>query len=255
MLSQDLLFDSKLRGRLMLALQKAIVATFNKGDWHELGHSTGQYDYIVHHQRLLRSLSWGDEDYGACVFEALRYFAERDFDALRAVVEHPKIRNHLEKSAPDLLVDLGLNEAHVPIVSLTPPSAGDVIRRALADADNLLQSSGATSAVDRLHTALHGYLRALCVERGIALADEGSITAVFKALRTQHPALRDFGNQGSEIGRILNSFSTVIDALNTIRNHASVAHPNENLLGEAEALLVVNAVRTLFHYLSRKVSL
>jgi hypothetical protein len=53
--------------------------------------------------------------------------------------------------------------------------------------------------------------------------------------------------------RVLNSLSNVVDALNTIRNHASVAHPNENLLDEAEAMLMVNVTRTLFHYINAKV--
>jgi hypothetical protein len=99
---------------------------------------------------------------------------------------------------------------------------------------------------------LHGYFRALCADTGIDLAADTSITAAFKALRTQHPALRDLGNQDVELGRIIGAFSTVVDAVNTIRNRASVAHPNEALLGEDEAHLVMNAVRTLFHYLNRK---
>src|SRR6266513_1121338 len=38
----------------------------------------------------------------------------------------------------------------------------DVVERALNDAQELLRANGATSGVDRIHTALHGYLRQVC---------------------------------------------------------------------------------------------
>ena len=40
----------------MIALQQAIVAKFDSGDWHEIGHLTNSHDYITRHYRLLRSL-------------------------------------------------------------------------------------------------------------------------------------------------------------------------------------------------------
>lgn len=245
-------YDTKLRGRVMLALQKAIVAKFDKGDWHELGHLTDSYDYIVGHSRLLRSLSFGDEDYGGCVFHVLDYLAQNDTNNLITVIEHNKIRSYLEKYSPDVLSEIGLSEEHVPSV-LPIISATDVVRKALTDADSLLLSNGATSAIDRLHTALHGYLRSVCSEANIQISDNAAITALFKALRTQHYAFQNLGHQENEIQRILTSFASVVDSLNTIRNHGSVAHPNESLLGEHEAELTVNAVRTLFNYLVKKI--
>ncbi|WAK02797.1 abortive infection family protein [Methylobacter sp. YRD-M1] len=245
--------DEKLKGRFMLALQKAIVKKFDAGDWNEIGYLTGQHDYIVHHRRLLRSLGFGDDDYGSCVFEVLNHFWQYDESALFQVAEHEKIRPYLEKHHLDVLSDLGISDAHVPTVFQSPLSAGEVVRRALADSEKLLQSNGAVSAVDRLHTALHGYLRSVCADAQIPVADGASITALFKAVRTNHPSLQDLGPQANEITRVLTAFSTVIDSINTIRNHASIAHPNENLLSDDEASLGVNAVRTIFNYLVKKV--
>jgi hypothetical protein len=45
------------------------------------------------------------------------------------------------------------------------------------------------------------------------------------------------------------SLASVVDKVNTIRNSASGAHPNEHVLRDAEAMLVVNTTRTLLHYL------
>jgi hypothetical protein len=71
-------------------------------------------------------------------------------------------------------------------------------------------------------------------------------------LRTTHPALKDLGTQDREMVCVVNAFATIVDALNTIRYYASVAHPNKELFEEAEASLVLNAVRALFSYLVHK---
>ena len=46
----------------------------------------------------------------------------------------------------------------------------------------------------------------------------------------------------------------ILDALNPVRNRASVAHPNPSLLEQHEAMLVVNSTRTILHYLDSKLS-
>lgn len=52
---------------------------------------------------------------------------------------------------------------------------------------------------------------------------------------------------------MLGAMATVLDSLNPIRNNASVAHPNEELLDEPEAHLAINAARTVFAFLDAKV--
>ena len=60
------------------------------------------------------------------------------------------------------------------------------------------------------------------------------------------------GTGSEEIGRVLQACATIMDALNPLRNKLSVAHPNEQLLGDDEAMLVVNITRTLLHYFDAK---
>ena len=56
-----------------------------------------------------------------------------------------------------------------PLVSdRTPQITSEVVLRALADAETLIQTSGPRSAVDRVHTVLHGHLMAVCDAAGIA---------------------------------------------------------------------------------------
>ncbi|SDU32636.1 abortive infection family protein [Pseudomonas yamanorum] len=250
-MNQYLLEDPSWNGPIIIALHRAIISAFVESDWHEIGHLTGQYSYITGHKRLLRSLDWGDTDYGDCVFDVINRLQHHSPQGLAALIEHPKVLPLLESSVPELLDQLGRSVGHVRAVAPSQ-NASEVVRRALSDADQLVVTNGAQSAVDRLHTAMHGYLRAECAAVSIPLPVNATLTQAFKALRSDHPALNALGNHGAEVGKVLQSFAAVMDALNTIRNHGSVAHPTENLIEAAEAFLFVNAVRTIFHYLNNK---
>ena len=129
-----------------------------------------------------------------------------------------------------------------------------VVDRAIADAETLLQSSGATSGVDRVHTALHGYLLLVCDEARITHSADPSLTDLYKLLRAQHPQLQALASHSAEVDRILKALAAAIDALNTLRNRGSVAHPNPALLEHDEAVLAINCTRTILHYLDAKLS-
>jgi hypothetical protein len=130
----------------------------------------------------------------------------------------------------------------------------DVVERAINDAETLIRTQGATSGVDRLHTALHGYLRKTCEDAAIAYEDSASMTALFKRIKADHPAFQEDGPRAQDITQVMRAMSAIMDALNPLRNNASVAHPNETLLDEPEAMLAINATRTILHYLDAKVS-
>ena len=134
----------------------------------------------------------------------------------------------------------------------SPAITSDVLARALADADTLIQSAGPTHAIDRIHTALHAYLKAVCQAQGLEAPPSATITNLFKLLRTEHPNLRDLGSQSDTMTNVLRSLSNVIDCLNPARNHGSLAHANEELLGKDEAVLTINSARTVFQYLDSK---
>ncbi|MEO5577218.1 MAG: abortive infection family protein [Gaiellaceae bacterium] len=141
------------------------------------------------------------------------------------------------------------------MVAGDPPAATtEVVRRAIDDVDSLLAKGGPTSAVDRVHTTLHGHLRYLCDEAGIEYDRDDSTTALLKKIRREHSALQNLGTRADDITKILNASASILDALNPVRNKASVAHPNKDLLGRDEAQLVVNAGRTLLTYLDAKLN-
>jgi hypothetical protein len=125
------------------------------------------------------------------------------------------------------------------------------VEAALTDAENLIRTSGAPSAVDRVHTALHGYLEQFCNQKQIEVREDESIESLFGKIR---PSLHvsDPLAEGM-IVQILRGMAKIIQALNSARDKRTLAHPNP-LLGEPEAVLAINAARTLLHYLDKRLS-
>jgi len=62
----------------LIALTRLAVKNFNGGDWQALGAYTGCSDIVTNHDRLLRSLSFGDDDYSGNAHGVIFSIAERD---------------------------------------------------------------------------------------------------------------------------------------------------------------------------------
>jgi hypothetical protein len=152
-----------------------------------------------------------------------------------------------------IAVDIDMEEGPAAVKNPNLAITSDVVERALKDAENLIGTSGAASAIDRMHTALHGYFRNVCDEARLTYGTDTTITQLFKIVRTQHRAFFETTSYANEIHRVANAFASTIDALNTIRNNATPAHPNDALLEAPEAMLMINVVRTLLHYLNAKI--
>ena len=143
-------------------------------------------------------------------------------------------------------------EGGAPVSQVMPVVTSAVVERALADAETLLTTTGATSALDRVHTALHGYLKEICRSHKIEPEKDAPTTRLFKLLRAQCPEFLVTAH-GEQSERVLSAIAQILDAMNPLRNRGSVAHPNERLLDNPEAMLCINATRTVFHYLNSKI--
>ena len=163
--------------------------------------------------------------------------------------DHPRRTSARSKAVEELA--LRLERGHT-VRAAQPQLTSDVVQRAIRDAEALIAANGATSGVDRLHTILHGYLKAVADQAGLACAPDASLTDLFKLLKERHPKFLSRGPRASDVDQIIRSLAAIIGVLNPLRNRASVAHPNDILLDEPEAMLVVNAVQTILHYLDVK---
>jgi len=104
--------------KAILALQRAIKAMFDDARWHELGYLVGKHEVVAGHGRLLRSLYWGDDDYGSCIFTVLPDLLGNDFQNLRTVEEFVGLREWLRKNDAKLYAELYDDAAPELVVSL-----------------------------------------------------------------------------------------------------------------------------------------
>jgi len=148
-----------------------------------------------------------------------------------------------------VVVDLNSDEGPQKVATPNLTITSDVVERALKDAEILLATTGATSGVDRVHTALHGYLKAAGDKFGLQYPQDATILDLVKVLGKGHPTL---AATPGFTDKILRAFGVITDTLNPLRNNQSMAHPNASLLAEPEAMLVINTVRTLLHYFDSK---
>lgn len=193
--------------------------------------------------RFIQILSESDPHTQAIILEGILEKYSIGSDELRTQERYGEIKEMIDRCK-------GATPIQSPDLTIT----SEVVKRAINDAEILIEKSGATSGVDRIHTALHGYLKAVCEAISIDYGKDPKTTQLFKVIKQQHPSFKDLGEHDNQINQVLRAIGSIIDAFNPARDRGSVAHPNENLLGHEEAMLFINAARTILHYLEAKIS-
>lgn len=98
---------------LVLLLKRAISAEFDSGDWKEIGYLCGCADTINDHPRLLRSLSWGDEDYDGCVFDMIEHILALNENNKFKILSFPKIERWIKRNNPEKFQELYSSSSYV----------------------------------------------------------------------------------------------------------------------------------------------
>lgn len=72
----------------LIDLSRMAVTNFNAGDWQTLGAHTGQMNMVTGHDRLLRSLSFGDPDYSGNAHGVMFQLVEADHGNLQIIEDY-----------------------------------------------------------------------------------------------------------------------------------------------------------------------
>jgi len=83
----------------LVDIKNFIVLHFTQEHFLELGIKTGWSDFINAHPRLLRSLSWGDDDYAGCVMELISKMNARNDGSIEVLKAYLDQRFSEEKVA------------------------------------------------------------------------------------------------------------------------------------------------------------
>lgn len=145
-------------------------------------------------------------------------------------------------------------EAGAGVTCPTPAFTSDFVEGTLNEVEHAINTQRVTSGVDRVHSALHGYLRLVCDKAKITYVEKDRIEDLFKKIRTEHAAFADLEPRPQDIELITNSFCAILNVIDPIRNRASFAHPTKQVLALQEAALVINVAKTIFHYVAAKLA-
>ena len=92
--------------KVIVALKRCIVETFDDSKWLELGYLTDTEQLISNHPRLLRSLYFGDEDYEGIVLSMIPNIINDDRERLHIVEDYVGLDDWLKKADPTLHAEL-----------------------------------------------------------------------------------------------------------------------------------------------------
>jgi hypothetical protein len=145
-------------------------------------------------------------------------------------------------------------ETGAGVTNPSPVYTSEFVRRTLSEVEHAVTSERETGGVDRIHSAMHGYLQAVCRAAGISFSDGARVDELFSVIRARHPAFSRTAPRAAETTAICRAMAQVLVVLNPIRNDGSMAHPTEQLIEPIEATLVINAVRTILHYVDAKLA-
>lgn len=145
------------------------------------------------------------------------------------------------------IADRLLESAPVPdlagIVSTVGDRSFDSLVRSVSDS---ISRNEPEAGLDRLHTFVVRYFRALCDFRGIESSRDKPLHSMVgeyvKALRSAD------GIESQMTERILKTSISVMEAFNDVRNNRSLAHDNE-MLSRDEALLIFNHVTNVVRFI------
>ena len=92
--------------KAILALKRCIVSKFDSENWDEVTYLINGKDIINSHPRLLRSLSFGDDDYPGCVLEVLGRLIDLDKGNFNILVDYCKLQDWVQGKDPQLFEEL-----------------------------------------------------------------------------------------------------------------------------------------------------
>lgn len=80
--------SSKISGPQLIQLKNSVVEDFDSSNWRELAALTNMLEEVERHPRLLRSLSFGDEDYDGLALTFIRKMIGPNDENLRTVQDY-----------------------------------------------------------------------------------------------------------------------------------------------------------------------
>lgn len=148
-------------------------------------------------------------------------------------------------------IDIGILIEHYDVIDFTTISITEVVSKAISDAELFMSQGKYDSAFDRIHTAIHGYLRKVLDNKSVTYEESDTLSQLYSKLHTKISSEIGDVEIADLVKTILRSASGIIAAINDLRNRHSLSHPNEILLQKREAEFAISLTKTVTDYLNK----
>lgn len=128
-------------------------------------------------------------------------------------------------------------------------SISEAIDTAIKDANTLIKEGSFVSAIDRIHTAFHGYLESLLNKHGVEYNKSDTVQTLYSKLHSYYEDSIEPKEIATIVKTLLRGASGIVNSINDIRNTYSVSHPNEDLVHDREAKLMAKLVLDVVQYI------
>lgn len=146
-------------------------------------------------------------------------------------------------------VEIGILVEHYESVDLSVIAVTKIISQAISDAELFMKEGKYNSAFDRVHTAFHGYLRKTLYDMNVLYEESETLSQLYNKLHAKIITHISSPHIAGLVKTLIRSASGIISSVNDIRNKHSLAHPNEEIIAEREALLAIRIIGDLSDYI------
>ncbi len=201
--------------------------------------------YQERHEQILHIANKAGFDYPVTANTLVDWWGE-----VRSLSSYAERREYISKKFSPLLKMLRESEDNGSDVSFQQISTrSEIIQKAVEDAEVFIREGRYDSAVDRVHTAFHGYLRQLLAEHNLSYERNDGLPSLFTKLHEYYGSSIKPPDVAERLKTILRSAGGMINAINELRNNNTIAHPNGNLIQKREAQLVIRLVNAVLNYI------
>ena len=244
-----------LRNHKIIALKRAIVSTFDDSRWRELGYLTDTTGMIEGHERLLRSLYFGDDDYEGNVLRMVRQIADDNEDNIRIMEDFVELEAWLKNEDKELWAKIyghtgaiDLNEVEEAAVQLDITE----LNKHAARIRNGIRNDP-EQAIGSAKELLETVLKAIVGIEGERAKQEVTtlVKDAFSTLKLDADKSLDGKPGRATVLRTLSNLAQIVQGVTEVRNLYGTGHGRYKSaeLDVAHARLVVNASITLATYL------
>jgi hypothetical protein len=241
--------------KVLLALKRAVEATFASNDWKELGLDTDCDDIIKEDYRLLRSLFWGDEDYGDRVLVVIEKILERNPNNATIIEEFVSLEKWLQDNEPRLYKELyEIGSSAIDDAEEIGKIHNNVelnhqilrIKRSIREND---PSQAIGSSKELLESVLKTILNDL--DQPNSTGDIPALLKQVQKLLSIDPNNETTKKLDDKVRKTLSNLGQVVIGVAEIRNLVGTGHGRieSHEIDQNHALLIVNSVSTISTYL------